>query len=88
MSLDSVQTIIGRAVQEPGYRDLLFNKPDAALQGYDLTNEESYALKKMQREKFDKVAGELEGRISRVGLGVLFEEGDPGLRSILSGLFE
>lgn len=70
MSLDSVQVIIGRAVSELEYRDLLFDNPDKALGGYDLTEEEAYALKKLQRKRFDAVAGELEERVSRAGLSM------------------
>lgn len=69
MSLESVQTIIGRAVMEPEYRELLFSDPDAALGGYDLSEKEKAALKGLEREKFDEVASELEERISKAGLG-------------------
>ena len=67
MSLESVQTIIGRAVMEAEYRELLFSEPDKALEGYELTEEEAAALKGLERENFDAVAGELEERISRAG---------------------
>jgi hypothetical protein len=67
MSLESVQTIIGRVVTEPEYRELLFSDPDRALEGYELTEEEAEALKGLKREKFDAVASELEERISRWG---------------------
>lgn len=68
MSLDSVQTIIGRAVSEIEYRDMLFDDPDQALGGYELTKEEASALKKLERQRFDAVAGKLEDRVSRAGL--------------------
>ena len=67
MSLESVQTIIGRAVMEAEYRELLFSEPDKALEGYELTEEEAAALKGLERKRFDAVAGELEERISRAG---------------------
>jgi hypothetical protein len=67
MSIENVQTIIGRAVTEEEYRELLFSDPEKALEGYELSEEEAAALKGLEREKFDAVAGELEDRISRAG---------------------
>jgi hypothetical protein len=61
---------------ESEYRELLFDDPDKALEGYELTDEEAEALKGLEREKFDAVAGELEERISRSG----FLMGDLELR--------
>lgn len=69
MSMDDVQTIISRAVMEPDYRNLLFDNPDSALEGYNLNEQESSALKKLEREKFDAAASELEERVSRAGIG-------------------
>lgn len=69
MSAEEVKQIIGRAVVDADYRELLFSDPDEALEEYELTDEESSALKEIEREKFDAVAGELEERISRAGIG-------------------
>jgi len=66
--LESVQEIVGRAITEPEYRELLFADPDRALSGYDLTEEEAAALKGLERERFDLIAGELEERISKSGI--------------------
>lgn len=68
MSIESVQEIIGKAVVDGEYRELLFSEPGKAIESYDLTEEEKSALKGMEREKFDSVASELEDRISRGGL--------------------
>ncbi len=71
MSVESVQQIVVRAVKEPEYKELLFSDPDKALAGYELTDEESAALKGLSREKFDAAAGELEERISKAsGMGL------------------
>ena len=75
MSVESLQEIIGRAVMEPEFRELLFNEPDKALEGYELTEEEAASLKRLHPEKFDAVAGELEERISRAG----------GIRPLIDG---
>jgi hypothetical protein len=40
-----LEEIIGRAVTEPEYRELLFSEPDKALKGYELTEEEAAGLR-------------------------------------------
>jgi hypothetical protein len=68
MTIENVQTIIGRAMVEPEYRELLFSDPDKALDGYDLTQEEIQALKSLENDKVELVGNELEERVSRMGL--------------------
>jgi hypothetical protein len=68
MSFENVEKIIGRAIMEGEYRELLFSEPDKALEEYELTVEEKSALKSIDRNKFDEVASELEDRVSRAGL--------------------
>ncbi len=70
MSAESVQQIIGRAITEEAYRELLFSNPDQALAGFDLTAEETSALKGLKREEFDGAASDLEERISKSFMGV------------------
>ena len=65
MSLETVKTIISRAMVEPEFKDLLFSNLDQALQGYELTDQEVAALKGISREEFDAIGGDLEERISR-----------------------
>ena len=67
MSTDVVKQIIGHAIAEPEYRELLFMDPGKALEGLDLTEEEVSNLKKITRESFEAVAGELTERVSRAG---------------------
>jgi len=68
MSTEVLKQVIGRAVTEPEYRELLFSDPGKALEGLDLTGEEVAALKSLRRETFDTVAVELTERISRAGV--------------------
>jgi len=68
MSTENVQTIIGRAIVETEYRSLLFDNPEKALEGYDLTVDEAESLKSLDRERFDEVASQVEDRISKSGL--------------------
>ena len=67
MSSEEVKVIIGRAVTEPEYRELLFGDIDKALEGFDLSDEEISSLKELIREKFDNISNRLEERISKSG---------------------
>lgn len=84
MSIESVQAIIGRAVTELKYREQLFDDPEKALEGYDLSEQEAAALRGLNRDVFDQVASELEDRISRAGM---FDLRDIGERGLLGRLF-
>jgi len=70
MSAESVQEIIIKAITDKEYRELLFSDLEKALEGVELTAEETTALKEMERENFDAVASELEDRVSRAGMGI------------------
>ncbi len=76
MSSESMQQIIGRAIAEESYRELLFSNPDQALAEYDLTAEEISALKGLKREEFDAAGGDLEERISKSFVGMQFQKTD------------
>ena len=67
MSAETVQIIIGRAVTDVEFRELLFNDPDEATSGYELTEEEQKSLKNITRDSFEKVQSELEERLSKAG---------------------
>jgi hypothetical protein len=68
MSEENVKKIIGRAVTDAAFRGLLFSRPDEALAGYDLTDDEIASLKNLPREQFDSTAIQLEERVSRAGI--------------------
>jgi len=87
MSTENVQTIIGRAIVEAEYRTMLFSDPEKALEGYELTEDESQSLKSLDRERFDEVASQVEERISKSGLafreiGMMKNELNLDLRSL------
>ena len=65
MSQEQVQDVVGRAVADPAFRTVLFNDPNQALAGYDLTDAEIAALRGLTPEQFDADAADLESRISR-----------------------
>jgi hypothetical protein len=65
MSLADVQTVIERAVQEEEFRKELFANPDEALSGYDLSESEAAALKSIDSETLESVAGDVDERLSK-----------------------
>lgn len=76
MSQQAVETIVGRAVLDAGFRSALLGDANAALAGYDLTGEESAALKAMNVEALESFAGILDQRISKsVPIGAMAEDG-------------
>jgi len=72
MSTDAIKQIIKRAGSDLDFRKLLFNDPQAALTGYELTIEEIDLLKALQPDHFDSTATELEERVSRARVKVSF----------------
>lgn len=69
MSEESVLSVIRTALVNKEFRDQLFSDPDAALSGYDLSEEERKSLSSMQEEAFESFTSELEERISKAGIG-------------------
>jgi len=68
MSAKGLNQVIAKAITDLKYRELLFSSPDEALAGYDLTKEETAALKTLDRSTFDAVAKEVEMRVSEAGI--------------------
>ena len=69
MSVQNVTNIVSKALTDRAFRDQLFSKPNQALKGYDLTPEEAKGLKAISREEFDKIATQLEEKISSQVVG-------------------
>jgi len=65
MSKETLQTVIGKAVADDQFREALFANPDKALAGYDLTKDEVAALKSVDAETMESLAGGLDERISK-----------------------
>jgi hypothetical protein len=45
MSIEAVQAVLERTVTDPSFRTQLFSQPDAALAEYELSPDESAALR-------------------------------------------
>jgi hypothetical protein len=72
MSKEAVESVIGRAVLDGQFREALFAEPDEALEGYELAEEEVSALRAIDAETMESLAGTLDERISKMGAGNLF----------------
>jgi hypothetical protein len=65
MSRETVEAVIGKAVSDRKFREALFANPDQALAGYGLTDDELAALKAIDAETMEAMAGGLDDRISK-----------------------
>jgi hypothetical protein len=67
MSDVAVRRVIGQAIGDLDYRNLLFDNPNKAIEGMDLSEEEVAFVKNFKRDKFEEATSEIEERISRAG---------------------
>ena len=65
MSLEALETVISKAIDDEEFRSLLLSNPEKALADYDLADEERSQLSNLDEEFFEAV--DLEDRISRWG---------------------
>jgi hypothetical protein len=79
MSREAVQVVIGKAVTDSKFREALFANPEKALTGYDLTQDEIAALKTIDAESMESLAGSLDERISKAFI-IGWQVGDGGGR--------
>lgn len=66
MSQQAVEAVIGRAMLDESFRDLLFAAPDQAFKGYELGVEEIAALKAIDAETLDAFADTVDARLALV----------------------
>lgn len=77
MSEENVIKVVIQAVSDLEYRELLFNDPGKALEGFELTEEEAGLLHNMKREHFDEAFSELDERVSRAGFNLSLPTSTP-----------
>jgi hypothetical protein len=65
MAEDHVAQIIGRAVTDAAFRELLFSDLEEALKEYVLTAEEKEALMQIKQEDLEEFGGKLDKRITK-----------------------
>ena len=65
MSEAVVKEIITRAIEDEKFREQLFNNPQKALAGYELTDDERKMLEELNEINFDQFAGGLGDRITK-----------------------
>lgn len=67
MSMEAVQAVIGRAITDAEFRQLLIDDARTACAEYDLTEEELAALDALDANSMQAFAGTLDARISKTG---------------------
>lgn len=67
MSREVLTTIVSRALTDTEYRAQLISDPDAALQGYDLSENEEKMIRNLSADAFDELTMDLEARQSKSG---------------------
>jgi hypothetical protein len=67
MSREHLTTIVSRALTDADYRKLLLADPDAALEGYDLSESETNMIRSLNADAFDELTMDLEERQSKSG---------------------
>lgn len=67
MSREALTTIVSRAITDSDYRVQLLNNPDAALKGYDLSEQEEKMIRNLNSDTFDAMTLDLEARQSKSG---------------------
>ena len=65
MSQRDLEAVIGRAIVDKAFRELLFADPEAALQAYELSERELAALRSVDAESLDACGGSLGKRVVR-----------------------
>jgi hypothetical protein len=65
MSKESVVEVITKALVDADFRSQLLAEPEAALAGYDLTEEERASLSALEEDALDQFASEVEERVSK-----------------------
>jgi hypothetical protein len=65
MSREAVESVVGRAVLDGEFREALFASPEETLAGYNLAEDEVAALKGIDAETMETLAGTLNERISK-----------------------
>lgn len=64
MSRWALEAVIGRAILDEHFRLALFAEPEAALVGYELTEDEMAALKSVDAESLDACAHSIGRRMA------------------------
>lgn len=85
MTQQAIEAVIGKAVMEDEFREVLFANPDEALAGYELTDDETVALKSIDAETLESFAGALDDRISKSLIAGAFDGESLGMGGTVEG---
>ena len=64
LDVHSAQSVVGRAILDPAYREQLVDDPERALEGYEITSEEREALLSIDMAELDRIAEDFVNRFS------------------------
>jgi hypothetical protein len=70
MSIEAVESVIGKAILDGEFRTELFAEPDKVLARFDLTDAEKAQLKSVDRETLNALSTALDARISKTKLDI------------------
>ncbi|MCA9972803.1 MAG: hypothetical protein KC425_21450 [Anaerolineales bacterium] len=62
---DVVKEVIERAMKDEAFRQLLFNNPDEALKGYDLSAADRELLGNLDEDSLSEFSGDLGDRTTK-----------------------
>ncbi len=74
MSRDSIEQIIGKALLDLDFRDMLLACPDQALSTFNLSENEKVYLKRIDAETLDELAAMLAAKERLWRLGIPLED--------------
>lgn len=67
MSREDLTTIVSRALTDEDYRRKLLSDVEAAIEGYDLSEDERKVINNLSADAFDQLTMDLEERQSKSG---------------------
>jgi len=65
MTLEAMHAVVVKAAEDQEFREALFANPEEALRDHDLTEAEIAALKSIDSETMESLAGPVDERISK-----------------------
>lgn len=68
MSRKAVEAVVAKMLEDEKFRFAVMANPDEAYAGYDLSEQEVAALKKLDAETIENMAGQLDERVSKATL--------------------
>lgn len=65
MAIEEVKKVVMMMIEDEEFEREVFEDPDTALSGFDLTDDEIGKLKLLDKEKLKQIAMDLDNRLSK-----------------------